>query len=264
MRDFSLHMLRELLLTFVRRDYGLIRFEDYWNDRDDFDGRENIVLLRHDVDRFPETAFNIARLESEIGVYGTYFFRVKPQVFKENTITGIAKLGHEIGYHYEHLADAAGDYEAARDIFDRCLNQLRKLCPVVSVSMHSRAFSKWDSRTFWDEYSLDEFGLLGDTYRSIDHHRYMYLADSGRSWNADRNVVWDSVDGLSPPQMGKGTPGLIKELNEGHSIRSAQLLIHPNRWPKTALGHASQYAMDQIVNMGKTAIKTYTRLAGRR
>lgn len=259
MRDFSLQMLRRLLETFLGQGHRFMRFDEYWPNRGEIDAQDNVVLFRHDVDRFPVTALDSAVMESDLGIAGTYFFRVKPQTFDSRIIESIANLGHEIGYHYEHLADGRGDYKRARVIFEECLRRLRAIRPVVSVSMHSRAFSKWDSRTFWDKYSLDEFGLLGDTYRSIDHHRYMYLADSGRDWNADRNVVWDSVDGIAPPRMQKGTPGLIDNITKRDDINSVQLLIHPLRWPASPTAQLAQHGFDVITNMGKTIIKTMRR-----
>jgi hypothetical protein len=255
MRDFSLQMLRQLLSAFLREGYQFVRFDKYWPHRDAVDAQNKVILFRHDVDRFPMTALDSARAEAELGIAGTYFFRVKPNTFDRGIIDSIAKLGHEIGYHYEHLADAGGDYDRSREIFESCLRDLRTIYPVVSVSMHSRAFSKWDSRTFWDRFDLADFGLRGDTYRSVDHNKYMYLADSGRDWNADRNVVWDSVDGTPPPRMNKGTVGLIDTIVTTDQINSVQLLIHPLRWPASARAQIAQHALDKITNMGKTVIK---------
>ncbi len=259
MRDFSLDMLRELLLAFKREGYKFVRFEHYWNNKATFDAADKTVLFRHDVDRFPGTALATAKVESEIGIAGTYFFRVKPHTFDESIMKEIATLGHEIGYHYENLADAGGDFDQARVLFEDCLGRLRAVYPVVSASMHSRALSKWDNRTFWDKFSLDEFGLGGESYRSIDHNHYMYLADSGRDWNADRNVVWDTVDGIQPPRMERGTRGLIDEISTNQRIGSAQLLIHPNRWPGSYSGYLAQTGMDAMINIAKTIIKSLRR-----
>jgi hypothetical protein len=256
-------MLRELLSALRNEGYPVAPFERYWPEKKRIDGLEKAVLLRHDVDRLPRAALATAKMESEIGVRGTYFFRVKPWTFHKEIIGAIAGLGHEIGYHYENLADAGGDFGRAKEILEDCLGRLRELYPVVSASMHSRPLSKWDNRTFWDRYSLSEFGLLGECYRSIDHHRYMYVADSGRNWNADRNVIWDAVEGTAPPRIENGTRGLIRAIRGGRSIRTAQLLIHPNRWPDNLAGEISQYAADRAINAAKTGIRAYKRLAGR-
>ena len=264
MRDFSLAMLKELLTALRDTGYTVVPFERYWAEKASIDAMEKVVLFRHDVDRLPETALATAKAEKGLGVRGTYFFRVKPSTFRTEIIKEIAGLGHEIGYHYETLADAGGDFARAKRLFDECLGRLRELYPVVSASMHSRPLSKWDNRTFWDRYSLSEFGLLGETYRSIDHHRYLYVADSGRNWNADRNVVWDSVEGASLPRIENGTRGLIREVRTGRSIRKAQLLVHPNRWPDSLVGEITQSAADRMINAAKTGIRTYRKVLGRK
>jgi hypothetical protein len=264
MRDFSLSMLRELLTALRDTGYTVVPFERYWSEKNPLDALEKVVLFRHDVDRLPATALATANAEHEIGVRGTYFFRVKPSTFRTEIIKEIAGLGHEIGYHYENLSDAGGDFGRAKEILEDCLGRLRELYPVVSASMHSRPLSKWDNRTFWDRYSLSEFGLLGECYRSIDHHRYMYVADSGRNWNADRNVVWDSVEGAALPRIENGTRGLITEIRSDSSIRKAQLLVHPNRWPETLTGEITQYAADRFINAAKTGVRTYRKFLARR
>ncbi len=264
MRDYSLEMLKDLFGAFRGEGFEIIPFETYWREKLRVDSLEKVVLLRHDVDRQPGAARAVAEMESAIGVRGTYFFRVKPWTMDSPVIEAIVRSGHEIGYHYENLADAGGNPDLAKEIFENCLRRLRAYYPVVSASMHSRALSKWDGRKFWDEYDLSEFDLLGECYRSIDHHHYMYIADSGRNWNADRNVIWDAVDGTPPPRIENGTRGLAREIRSGHSIRTVQLLIHPNRWPASLAGEITQLAADRMINAAKTCIRTYWRLLGRR
>ena len=44
-----------------------------------------------------------ARIESELGIKGTYYFRMIPESFDDRVIKQIYDLGHEIGYHYEDV-----------------------------------------------------------------------------------------------------------------------------------------------------------------
>jgi hypothetical protein len=62
-----------------------------------------LCVLRHDVDLLPEFALNLAKLENELGICGTYYFRIIPETFNVEIIKKIAVLGHEIGYHYEDV-----------------------------------------------------------------------------------------------------------------------------------------------------------------
>jgi len=62
------------------------------------------VILRHDVDKRKMNSLQTAILEKELGIIGTYYFRVVPGSFDEDVIKQIAGLGHEIGYHYEDVS----------------------------------------------------------------------------------------------------------------------------------------------------------------
>jgi hypothetical protein len=70
-----------------------------------------VVVMRHDVDRLPNNALVMARLEYELGTVASYYFRAVPQSWNEEIIRGIAGLEHEIGYHYEDLSLCGGNYE---------------------------------------------------------------------------------------------------------------------------------------------------------
>ena len=45
-----------------------------------------------------------AQLENELGIRGTYYFRIVPESFDDKVIKQIYDLGHEIGYHYEDVS----------------------------------------------------------------------------------------------------------------------------------------------------------------
>lgn len=64
---------------------------------------QEIIILRHDVDCLPHFALQTALIEHELGIKGTYYFRVVPESFDLKIMQKIAGLGHEIGYHYEDV-----------------------------------------------------------------------------------------------------------------------------------------------------------------
>jgi hypothetical protein len=70
-----------------------------------------VIILRHDVDRRPGNALKTARLEHDLGIPASYYFRAVPESRDEAVIQKIAGLGHEIGYHYENLSACKGDPE---------------------------------------------------------------------------------------------------------------------------------------------------------
>ena len=98
------------------------------------------VVLRHDVDKAPEKAHNIARIEKIYNIQASYYFRIVKQSFDKEIIKKISSLGHEIGYHYEDLALCKGDYESALKQFECNLNTFRKIYPVKTICMHGSPF----------------------------------------------------------------------------------------------------------------------------
>jgi hypothetical protein len=74
---------------------------------------ELVAVLRHDVDIVPERAPAMATIESELGIRGTYFFRVHANEYNAFSHENLAimrdllGMGHEVGLHAEPLDLAA-------------------------------------------------------------------------------------------------------------------------------------------------------------
>jgi len=66
-------------------------------------GMKDKFVLRQDVDRMPGNSLAVARIQKEMGVRSTFYFRSVPESFDLGIIEEIAGMGHEIGYHYEDL-----------------------------------------------------------------------------------------------------------------------------------------------------------------
>ncbi|PKN78875.1 MAG: hypothetical protein CVU48_06980, partial [Candidatus Cloacimonetes bacterium HGW-Cloacimonetes-1] len=101
MRDFTLAAYRELLQTCLI-DHSCKPVREY-----DTNDSNQVVYLRHDVDRKPGKALQMAKLEHDLDVRSTYFFRCTSECFVPDLIKEIESMGHEIGYHYENLSTAA-------------------------------------------------------------------------------------------------------------------------------------------------------------
>ena len=110
---------------------------------------EKFILIRHDIDRRPRKALEMAILEREMGIRSSYYFRAKPHVFNPHIIKRISALGHEIGYHYECLSDTNGNIRMALNDFAYHLNRFRKIVPIKTIAMHGRPFKPYDNRDLW-------------------------------------------------------------------------------------------------------------------
>jgi len=104
MPDFTLNTFHRLLTTLKDQKYTFQTFAAYLKEP-----APQTIILRHDVDARKMNSLKTAWLENELGIAGTYYFRMVPQSFDETVIKQIAGLGHEIGYHYEDVSRCAAE-----------------------------------------------------------------------------------------------------------------------------------------------------------
>ena len=73
MADFTLHTYTRLLNSLIEQGYHFQTFNEYLSAP-----LPRSIVLRHDVDKQPGNALTLAKIESELGLKGTYNFRAKP------------------------------------------------------------------------------------------------------------------------------------------------------------------------------------------
>ncbi len=78
MPDFTLDTYKRLLETLLSKDYSFVPFVEYLKVP-----VPGCVILRHDVDDKKLNSLQTARLENELGIRGTYYFRMVPESFDE-------------------------------------------------------------------------------------------------------------------------------------------------------------------------------------
>jgi len=214
---------------------------------------EYVVLLRHDVDYEPTYSLKVAQVEKAHGLKATYYYRTIPGLLLPEVVKAVSSLGHEIGYHYETLAQAKGDMEQAVRLFATELERLRQYAPVRIASMHGNAFKPWDNRDIWQRVSPQDFGLVGEAYRDFDYTVVQYYSDTGRTWNPDRYNIRDHT-GVKPNYVIERTDELIALLR-ARQLKHVCLLTHPERWQDTLPGWLKWAALDVSANMVKLGIK---------
>ena len=99
-KDFTYNIYSGLIASLKKTGYVFLPFIDFISNGSD---GEKCIALRHDIDRLPENALKMARMENNAGIRASYYFRIVKESYDENVIRQIADLGHEIGYHYEDL-----------------------------------------------------------------------------------------------------------------------------------------------------------------
>jgi len=254
-KDFSFKMYHDLIEEIKATDFQLFTLEEYFRHQG---GAPQFFILRHDVDRRPENALKMALLESSIGIHSSYYFRVNKKVFNEEIVQEIARLGHEIGYHYEVMDKAHGNIRVAEHIFETELNKMRKVTQVCTVCTHGNPLSRWDNRDFWRYLSLSQFDLLGEAYISVHDPDIYYATDTGRGWNrAEYNLKDTFLDSSVSLLPSLSTTWQLINLIRTKRYPKIYLQIHPNRWCWRRLQWYRQVGEDLFLNWMKVLLAYY-------
>lgn len=279
MRDFTLTIYKKLLTELLQAGYRFVSFEEFLQNPDK---NGKTIILRHDVDKKPFGSLRTAEIENEMEIKGTYYFKTKKNEFPRDVIDVIAKLGHEIGYHYDDLNAAGGVAEKALSLFQKNLSKLRELAPIKTACMHGSPLSRYDNRDLWKNNDYHELGIIGEPYFDIDFNNVMYLTDTGRRWDGSKFNIRDRVAGDKRWAMNDGENGDQKKENRGTNEKDNRdavcappapyihatsdiinalkkdrlpekimLTIHPQRWTNNQFFWIKELVWQKIKNMIK-------------
>ena len=279
--DFTFKKYIELIQAIAESDYGVLRIKDYLQLKEK---TAKFIILRHDVDMDPFQQLKFAKIESDYGIFSSYYFRYTDEILKPEAIDEISSLGHEIGYHYEILTKARGDITKAIEIFRSELKYFQKKWDTVTICPHGGAtveninayslrdlsklpfkllsnkniFSNWNNSKIWDSYNIKDFDLIGDAYLSIDFDNILYLSDTGRSWS-NKYKIKDIVGKSNNPYQHvkiKRTNEVIDLINE-ETVRHIYILAHAEHWRDNFRDWLVWLMAQQIRRKGKLGLKWY-------
>ena len=250
--DFTFNKYSELCQSALKSGYDIVTISSYIQNENT---NANVLVMRHDVEHFPGRALRMAILEQSQGIRSTYYFR-RNSFPQPHIIKAIAGMGHEIGYHYESLDEAKGNFELAINLFKLRLEQLRKIAKVETICMHGNPLTKWLNRDLWAKYDFHELGLIGEAYLSLKD--IYYFSDTGRKWDMSRKFKDWLPSGSSNQDSNVRnvvtTDDLIKLIQSGRCPR-IYLTVHPERW-----GHnLATWFIDQMNDTAKNVLKAVLR-----
>lgn len=248
--DFTISKYDKLCHTILNSGYSTQTIFSYLTSRTKFD---KVVVLRHDVDRKRlECALRIASVEHNLGIQSTYYFRY-PKTFNTKIIKKIEDMGHEIGYHYEVLSKAKGNYEKAISLFNDELTKINKMFDVKTICMHGSPMSKYDNRDIWKFYDFRKWGIVGEAYLSLNGD-LLYFSDTGRNWS-NKNKIRDFIENNNASQYSIETTSELIDLIRSKKINQFYLLSHPENWSSNISWHVYLDIETKIINVGKKVIR---------
>lgn len=204
--DFTRAAYRELLTAFLDRGYRGRRFEDAEPGDPD-------LLLRHDIDLWPDAALEIARIEAELGLSAEYFFLLNSPLYdlsateNRSVLRELRDLGHGIGLHFD-----AALYPDEKPVLDaEADRECRVLEDISGVSVTLISFHR-PSRALLGV--ADPIAGRAHTYQPRFFSEMAYCSDSRGAWRHGHP--------LSHPGVAEG--------------RAVQLLTHPIWWATDCAG----------------------------
>jgi len=261
LRDFTIKKYKLLLITLLEEGYKFISVEQAIKNIKNikYQMEDKIVINRHDIDTKYDLSIarEMAKFEYDYGIRSSYYFRTVPETLDIKVIQQMAYLGHEIGYHYEIMSLAKGNEQKAIERFERDLEILRQIYPVKTICQHGGAMGHynttsikglskigWDylrgkikkieyfnSLLLWDKYKLEEFGIIGDAYLSIDFQLVKYFSDTGQRWDSFSTRILDTIDEgkIFGKISARTTNDLIRIIKSG-KVKKLNILVHPANW----------------------------------
>lgn len=248
-KDFTLSIYRQLLLALQQAEYSFFTFEDYCKKKPS----GKYVILRHDVDLKAAHSLATAKIESEMGIRASYYFRVILQSNQPNIIRQIADFGHEIGYHYEDLSLFSGDEEKAFEHFKKQLNYFRQFYNVQTICMHGSPTSKFDNRDIWKKYDYKELGIIGEPYFDfLNLSDILYFTDTARMWDGDKYNIRDkAIENHKPKIQVHTTDALINWIKASNNNLPIMITTHPQRWTNSTVEWIKELFIQRLKNIVK-------------
>jgi hypothetical protein len=271
--DFTIDKYRELLNTIINQGFEVSTFFNFLKT-----DASKMVILRHDVDLFPENSLRFAKIQAEIGIKGSYYFRAVPESWDEVIIKEIVDLGHEVGYHYENMDTAyrkvkgerrkykvekgTSEYDQLIDMAyeDFCINleRLRKLVPVSTICMHGSPKSQFDNKEIWRKYDYKSLGIIGEPYYDVKFDKVFYLTDTGRRWDGWKTSVRDKVsqqeEWIKQGLIFHSTSDIITAVRENRLPDQIMFTMHPQRWHNDSLLWIKELVLQKIKNQVKKVL----------
>lgn len=248
--DFTQTKYRTIIEAALESGYRVCGISD-WHNTADKSGR--VLIVRHDVDRQPWNALTMAKVENELGVKTSYYFRALPCSHVPEVITSIHSLGHECGYHYEDWSLANYDRDKAIALFASHLERLRALVPVTSIAMHGSPFSSQSNLTIWKHCSFGDWGVI-DAIESIDFRGFAFFTDAGRTFGETRANLRDYLKNEDRIAGVHSSDDLARFLRSTAYDR-VHVGVHPERWNDEALPWLRQWAFDGAANIAKRVVR---------
>ena len=246
--DFTLDKYKDLLETLIEKGYSFQTFEAFIKEP-----KDKVVVLRHDVDRRAINATWMGEIEKSLNLKASYYFRIVPESNIKEVIEKVALMNHEVGYHYEDLGMAKGNYEKAYKNYQKNLAYFREYYPVSTICMHGSPENRIDNRDIWKKHEYKKDGIIAEPYFDVNYDEVFYITDTGRAWNKTSVIVRDKVDSKFEIPV-NSIDHMMKLITNNELPNKLIISTHPHRWFDVGGLWFNELVMQNIKNVVKALI----------
>lgn len=216
--EFTKNGYRKLLETALSSGYAFLPFSD----KERF-SKGKVCLLRHDVDADLNSALELARIETELGIRSTFFIMLRSPVYNlfswsNHKIVEEISRHHWIGLHFDDGATQHGNEQ----LEDRAWNEMGILSSMFGLTIDAISFHQPSQYVLSNNIAIK--GVI-NTYNNNDMRGYHYVSDS--------NKVWKSINPL--------------DIFRDSIFSKLHLLIHPIWWATDKAGLSTADAWDSAI-----------------
>ncbi len=198
------------------------------------------ISIKHDVETNVSRALQIAVIEAKYSIRATYFVQSYLLDANKELLHSIAKLGHEVTYHYDVLDANLGDIEKATEEFKNTVKEFEAAgFSVNSVCPHGNPLMKrdgWSSNKdfFRDPDVASRFSDVFDlVVQGKDRIRsdFKYISDAGFGFK----IITDIVGNDKTPSKDIDSPSIDGLADIVGTNDAVIISTHPHRWVSSSI-----------------------------
>ena len=148
---------------------------------------EKFLILKHDIETNPKKALEIAKIENNFNHKASFYVHFEILMNNIDVFKEIQNLGHEVSYHYDVLDRNKGNFQKAKEEFDKHIGILEKNgFNIKTVCQHGNPLIKREGyksnrdffRKFGKEYSIKD--IVVNFKEKVGN--FIYISDVGYQW----------------------------------------------------------------------------------
>ncbi len=152
---------------------------------EEYDEKEKVLLLRHDIDQSLENSLALAKIEKNYGIKSTYFIWLTSPFYNifekkySKIIYEIMSLGHQIGLHFDEKVYNIKDMD---DLNYHISMEAELIERYFQIKIHAISMHKPSEKIIGGDIKLKDYI---NTYSKRYLSDFKYISDSRMEWRED-------------------------------------------------------------------------------